>query len=264
MASAKTTAKPVLKTRSADQPLLNRRTPPRLASAGLDETRPVVRTDKVPLDIDEALSRIRKAIASHRKAALFELAEAGFTSVFEQLSACIISIRTLDEVTVPTARRLFEKARTPAEVAKLSHKQIDDLIRSCSFHEAKAATIREIAREAVEKHGGSLPCDANALLALKGVGPKCANLALGIACGQGRIGVDVHVHRVVNRWSYVQTASPEQTMRDLENKLPQKYWIEINALLVPFGKHICKGVRPYCSTCPVLRMCRQVGVTEHR
>ena len=210
------------------------------------------------------VDKLRRVVSAYRKAAMFELADSGFKSVFEQLVACIISIRTLDEVTVPTARRLFDRAHEPKTVAKLSVKQIDELIRSCSFHEVKAATIRQIAIEAVKRFGGTLPCDANGLLSLKGVGPKCANLALGVACGQGRISVDIHVHRIVNRWGYVHASTPEQTMVELEKKLPQRYWIEINGLLVPFGKHICKGVRPYCSTCPVLQMCHQIGVTEHR
>jgi endonuclease-3 len=92
------------------------------------------------------------------------------------------------------------------------------------------------------------------------VGPKCANLVLGIACGQPKIGVDVHVHRVTNRWGYVRTRTPEQTMVALEQQLPPRYWVEINKLLVPFGKHICQGVHPRCSVCPVADMCRQVGV----
>jgi len=96
------------------------------------------------------------------------------------------------------------------------------------------------------------------------VGPKCANLVLGIACGAPRIGVDVHVHRVTNRWGYVAAPSPEATMRALEAVLPRKYHVEINELLVPFGKHVCTGRLPRCSTCPVLDYCRQVGVTEHR
>ncbi len=137
-------------------------------------------------------------------------------------------------------------------------------ISPCTFHEAKARTLRDLAARAVEKHGGELPGDREALLALRGVGPKCANLLLGIACGQARIGVDIHVHRVTNRWGYVQTRTPEQTLAALEAKLPGRYWVEINQLLVPFGKHICTGRLPRCSTCPVLDMCRQVGVTEHR
>ena len=96
------------------------------------------------------------------------------------------------------------------------------------------------------------------------MGPKCANLVLGIACGMSHIGVDVHVHRVTNRWGYVSAPTPERTMEALEAKLPERYRVEINRLLVPFGKHVCTGRLPKCSTCPVLDMCRQVGVTEHR
>jgi endonuclease-3 len=102
------------------------------------------------------------------------------------------------------------------------------------------------------------------LLSFQGVGPKCANLTLGIACNLPLIGVDIHVHRVTNRWGYVQAPTPEKTMVALQEKLPQPYWIEINALLVPFGKHICTGVAPKCSTCPLLEMCQQVGVTSRR
>lgn len=236
------------------------------ASSRLKQGREIrsLNTRKQPLDIEVMLARIREAVRPYPKAALFELAERGVTSVFEQLIACIISIRTLDEVTLPTAQRLFEKARTPAEVSRLSVDEIDRLIHPSTFHETKARTIREIAIETVERHGGTLPDDATVLMELRGVGPKCANLALGIACGQGRIGVDIHVHRVTNRWGYVQTKTPEQTMAALEAKLPRPYWIEINALLVPFGKHICTRQRPHCSTCPVLNMCRQVGVVSPR
>jgi endonuclease-3 len=146
----------------------------------------------------------------------------------------------------------------------LSEEEIDGLIRASTFHDRKARQIREIARRITEEHGGEMPCDESVLLSFGGVGPKCANLVLGIACGQPRIGVDIHVHRVTNRWSYVGTRTPEATVRALEEKLPRRYWVEINSLLVPFGKHICTGQRPRCSTCPVLDMCRQVGVSSHR
>jgi endonuclease III len=210
------------------------------------------------------MRRIEDAVAPFPKAALFELAEEGYRSPFEQLVACMISIRTRDEVTLPTARRLFQQARTPAQMAELATDEIDTLIRACTFHGAKAPQIHAIARRAVEEYGGELPCDPDVLMSLPGVGPKCANLVLGIACGQPHIGVDIHVHRVTNRWGYVQAATPEQTMAALEQVLPQAFWVEINRLLVPFGKHICTGTLPRCSTCPVLEMCRQVGVTASR
>ena len=219
---------------------------------------------KEPFDIAEAISRLREAVAPYPKAALFELAGDGYTSAFEILVACVISIRTRDEMTLPVSRRLFAVARTPAEVAALSEKEIDRLITPCTFHEPKARTIREIARRTVEEYAGELPCDSEILQTFRGVGPKCANLAVGIACGTQVIGVDIHVHRVTNRWGYVRTTTPEKTMAVLEDLLPREYRVEINALLVPFGKHVCTGVAPRCSTCPLLSMCRQVGVTSHR
>jgi endonuclease-3 len=220
--------------------------------------------EKRPFDIHLAMGQVRKAVCPYPKAALFELAEEGYNSPFEQLVACMISIRTRDEATLPVARRLLQRARTPAEMVRLTSQEIDDLIRGCMFHEGKARQIHEIARRAVEEYGGALPCEADVLTSFHGVGPKCAHLVLGIACGQPRIAVDIHVHRVTNRWGYVQAPTPELTMAALEAKLPQEYWIEINRLLVPFGKHICTGTLPRCSTCPVLEMCRQVGVKTHR
>jgi endonuclease-3 len=219
---------------------------------------------KRPFDIDEGLAKIEDAVRPWPKAALFELAEMGFDSPFEQLIACMISIRTRDETTLPVAQRLFERARTPAEMLALSVDEIDTLINASSFHEAKARQFHDIAQRVEDEFDGQLPCDDALLQSLPGVGPKCAHLVLGIACKQGHISVDVHVHRVTNRWGYVQTRTPEQTMLALEAALPEQHWIDINRLLVPFGKHICTGKLPHCSTCPVLDMCRQVGVTSHR
>ncbi len=219
---------------------------------------------KRSLEIDEMIVRIREAVAPFPKAAMFELAGDGYDSLFEQLVACIISIRTYDEETVPIARRLFARARTPAAMAQLTVDEIRALIRPSTFYERKAAQILAIARAALKEHGGELPCRAEVLMAFEGVGPKCAHLALGVACHEPYISVDVHVHRVTNRWGYVSARTPEGTMAQLEATLPQEYWVEINRLLVPFGKHICTGALPRCSTCPVLDMCAQVGVTEHR
>jgi endonuclease-3 len=233
-------------------------------SASKTKTAPAAIGEKRPFDIDGAIKRIRTAVQPFRKAAMFELADDGYDSLFEQLTACVISIRTRDEETVEIARRLFAEARTPEEIASLPLKRIDDLITPSTFHEAKAVTIRDIARRTVEEFGGALPCDDQTLQTFSGVGPKCSHLALGVACGQPLISVDIHVHRVTNRWGIVSTSTPEQTMVALGRRLPEKYRVEINQLLVPFGKHICTGIRPKCSTCPVLDMCNQVGVTSYR
>jgi endonuclease-3 len=219
---------------------------------------------KRPFAIDDVMGRVREAVRPFPKAAMFELADDGFGSPFEQLVACLISVRTRDEVSLIAARRLFARARTPQMMAALSPDQIDELIPDVTFHERKAEQIRAIAVRVRDEFGGELPCDAEVMHSFAGVGPKCTNLALGIACGQARISVDIHVHRVTNRWGYVSARTPEQTMLALEQILPERYHIEINKLLVPFGKHLCTGVAPKCSTCVVLDFCRQVGVTSHR
>ncbi|NJO42260.1 MAG: endonuclease III [Cyanobacteria bacterium RU_5_0] len=210
------------------------------------------------------MSQIREAVRPFPKAAMFELAAQGYRSPFEQLIACIISIRTYDETSLPVAQRLFDRARTPAEMIHLTPPEIDDLIQDCTYHEPKSRQIWAIAYQLIAHHNGVLPCDTELMRSFSGVGPKCANLTMGIACGQPCISADIHVHRVTNRWGYVQTRTPEKTLTALEAKLPQAYWIEINELLVPFGKHICTGNLPKCSTCPVLKMCQQVDVKNHR
>ena len=224
----------------------------------------VTKGPKLPFDIDEVMRRIRAAVSDVPDAAMFALRDLGYGTLFQQLVACIISIRTTDEVSLPTALALLEQAPTPKDVAALDIADIDAAIRSATFHGPKAAQIHAIARRVVEEFGGELPADAEVLQSFAGVGPKCANLALGVARDVPRISVDVHVWRVVNRWGYVSGRTPEATLAALERVLPKKYWIEINRRLVPFGKHVCTGVRPKCSTCPVLEYCRQVGVTDHR
>jgi endonuclease-3 len=209
-------------------------------------------------------ARIEGAVSPYNKAAMFELAERGYGSLFEQLVACVLSIRTFDEVSLPAAIELFEVARTPRAILKLGAKRVDELIGRVTFHGPKSRTIVQIARRTVEEFHGELPCDREVLMSLAGVGPKCANLSLGVACGMPFISVDVHVHRVTNRWGYVAATTPEKTLLELEAKLPREHWIDINRLLVPFGKHVCTGRAPRCSTCPVLAYCRQVGVREHR
>jgi endonuclease-3 len=219
---------------------------------------------KQPFDIERAIPRLREAVRGYAAAAMFELRDRGHGDLFQQLVACILSIRTRDEVSLPVALRLLARAPTPAQLARIPQRELVALITPCTFAEAKAPQLLAIAERTVREFGGELPCDGEVLQSFRGVGPKCANLALGIACGEARISVDMHVHRVTNRWGIVKTPTPERTLLALEDLLPRRYWVELNQLLVPFGKHVCTGRLPHCSTCPVLSMCRQVGVTAHR
>ncbi len=219
---------------------------------------------KANFDLNVVLDRIQTAIQPYPKAAMFELAERGYGSLFEQLISCIVSIRTLDETTIPVSLRLFEAARTPQQLLALDIPTLTRLLDGTTYPDQKAYTLRGIAERIVHEFGGMLPADFTVLTSLKGVGPKCANLALGVATGQAAISVDVHVHRVVNRWGYVHTKQPEQTLKVLEAQVPRERWRDINRLLMPFGKHICTGSLPHCSTCPVQDYCERVDVQRYK
>lgn len=175
-----------------------------------------------------------------------------------------MSARTLDETTTPVCLRLFARARTPEAMAALGEAELTQLLHGATFPEPKARDILALSRAILEQHGGRVPDTMEGLTAFRGVGPKIAALTLAVGFGQPAIAVDIHVHRVTNRWGLVATRTPEQTMAALTIVLPERYWIEINERLVPFGKRVCMGLRPRCSTCLLLFMCRQVGVENAR
>lgn len=219
----------------------------------------------VEFPIDEAFRRLRLAVAGYPKAAMFDLRDRGFGSPFEQLVGSLISARTRDDTSLAVSIRLFERARTPEAMAALDEGEIAALIREATFPEPKARDIRALSRRIAEDHGGAVPDTMAGLTAFRGVGPKIAALTLAVGFNKAdAIPVDIHVHRITNRWGYVQTKTPEATMAALQAKLPRAYWIEINERCVPFGRFICTGVGPKCSSCPLRSICPRVGVTSHR
>ena len=214
---------------------------------------------KEPFDIHEAFRRLDRICAELPKAAMFALRDEGYASPFEQLVSSLISARTLDETTLPVSRRLFAVARTPEAMAALDEADLARLLAPATFPEPKARDIIALSR-AIAAEGGRVPDTVEGLTRFRGVGPKIAALALAVGYGIPAIAVDVHVHRVTNRWGYVATGTPEQTQTALTAKLPREYWIRINERLVPFGKAVCRGIRPRCPGCALLSMCAQVGV----
>jgi endonuclease-3 len=184
---------------------------------------------------------------------------------FRVLISCILSLRTRDETTGPASQRLFALADSPERMLRLSPKQIEDAIFPVGFYRTKARTLREISQTLLERHTGLVPRDLDALLALKGVGRKTANLVLTQGFAKPGICVDTHVHRISNRWGYVATRNPHETETALRERLPRRYWREYNNLLVAFGQTICKPISPLCDTrCPIRRLCPQIAVGTHR
>lgn len=211
-------------------------------------------------DIDRVFVLLREAVAKYPKAAMFDLRDRGYSSPFEQLVGSLISARTRDETTTSVCLKLFAEARTPQDMLVLPEVRLVELLHGASFPEPKARDILKLSRTIVEQHGGEVPATLNDLTKFRGVGPKIAALTLAVGLDIPAIAVDVHVHRIVNRWGYVKTSTPEKTVGALSKTLPEKYWIEINERLVPFGKWVCTATNPKCSTCLLLSMCARAGV----
>jgi endonuclease-3 len=183
---------------------------------------------------------------------------------FRVLISTILSLRTQDTTTAKVSKRLFELADNPQDMLKLSVKEIEKVIYPIGFYKTKARTIRYLCRELIDKYKSRVPDDLDELLKLKGVGRKTANLVVTLGYGKAGICVDTHVHRISNRLGYIKTKTPFETEMLLRKKLPKKYWIEYNDLLVSFGQHLCRPISPWCSVCPIESYCDKVGVTKHR
>ena len=183
---------------------------------------------------------------------------------FKILISTLLSLRTQDTTTAKVSKRLFELADNPQDMLKLSVKEIEKVIYPIGFYKTKAKTIRYLCRELIDKYKSRVPDDLDELLKLKGVGRKTANLVVTLGYGKAGICVDTHVHRISNRLGYIKTKTPLETEMSLRKKLPKKYWIEYNDLLVSFGQHLCRPISPRCSVCPIEMYCDKVGVTKHR
>ena len=183
---------------------------------------------------------------------------------FRILIACLLSLRTKDQTTAEASQRLFKLAATPAGMRKLPLQRIARAIYPVGFYKNKATQVRGICQALLENFGGQVPDTIDELLTLKGVGRKTANLVVTVGYQKLGICVDTHVHRIANRWGYIQTKTPEDTEQALRKKLPQAYWINFNDWLVPYGQHLCRPVSPFCSHCPVYEYCERKGVTTSR
>lgn len=185
-------------------------------------------------------------------------------SPFRLLVACVISLRTKDEVTAEASRRLFEIAPTPDRLAKLEEERVARAIYPAGFYNTKAAQLKEIGRIIRDDFDDEVPASEANLLAMPGVGRKTANLVLGLGFGIPAICVDTHVHRISNRLGMVSTKTPEQTERALMQVLPRDLWVPINDLLVTFGQNRCHPTSPRCTDCPLADLCPRIGVTRSR
>lgn len=187
-----------------------------------------------------------------------------FRDPFRILIACLLSLRTKDQVTHAASDRLFVLGKTAPELLAVSRRRIEQAIYPVGFYRTKALRIHEICRMLLERHAGKVPANLDAMLELPGVGRKTANLVLVEGFRQDGICVDTHVHRISNRWGYLRTRTPDETELKLRQILPRRYWKRYNKWLVSFGQTICQPVSPWCSKCPVGKLCARRGVRYSR
>jgi endonuclease-3 len=150
------------------------------------------------------------------------------------------------------------------DLERISHKELARIIFPVGFYNTKAKHLKELPKILKTLFQNKIPESVDELVKLPGVGRKTANLVVSVAFNKPAICVDTHVHKIMNRLGYIKTKTPFETEMILRKKLPKKYWISINSMLVSFGQHLCRPISPHCSICPIERYCNKVGVKNSR
>lgn len=216
------------------------------------------------VDLPKAIKILKQEYKRFKTPYVAEVAAEKRKDPFKVLISCIVSLRTKDETTRLASERLFALGSTPSSLAVLDQKIIEKAIYPAGFYKTKARTIRELSSEIINKHNAMVPDTIDALCAFKGVGRKTANLVVTMGFGKPGICVDTHVHRITNRWGFVSAKTPDETESALRKKLPRRYWLIINDLLVAYGQNLCKPISPFCSKCRIARFCEKNGVSVRR
>jgi endonuclease III len=216
------------------------------------------------MTISHLIATLRCATQSMQRPAAELIIQKYGQNPFLILISCILSLRTTDKVSYAASVRLFDLARTPAEMMMLSEVKISACIFPVGFYKKKAYTIKAISVVLLKQCERTIVPIFDQLLALPGVGRKTANLVLGYAYGIPALCVDTHVHRISNRLGLIKTKTVEQTEEELKKIVPQQYWIELNSLLVMWGQNVCRPQSPKCSECPLANVCAKVGITKSR
>lgn len=214
--------------------------------------------------IHSAIKILRREIRQWQEPVVGVVARTSDRDPFRILISCLLSLRTKDKTTSEASARLFALAHTPTTLLKLSRRRIERAIYPVGFYRTKAKSIHAICNRLLEEYDGKVPESIEALITLPGVGRKTANLVVTVGYQRPGICVDIHVHRITNRWGYVKTRTPEETEQALRAKLPRRHWITFNDLLVPYGQNLCQPVSPFCSRCKLIEMCDRVGVGRSR
>jgi len=215
------------------------------------------------VDIDKVYTILKKEVRKY-KVPVVDLIDIQTNDPFKVLIGTILSARTKDEVTVEACRKLFKRVNKVQDLEKISQKELETLIYPVGFYKTKAKHLKQLPKMLKDKFNNNIPSEVDKLVELPGVGRKTANLVVAVGFKKPAVCVDTHVHKITNRLGYVKTKNPYETEIALRKKLPEKYWITFNSMLVAFGQNLCRPTSPHCSICPIKKYCNRVGVTSSR
>ncbi len=181
--------------------------------------------------------------------------ELEYTSVFELLTAVLLSAQATDVGVNKATRRLFPVANTPRKLLELGLDGLEHHIRTIGLYRSKARHLMQTCRILVDQHGGEVPRTREALEALPGVGRKNANVVLNVAFGQPTMTVDTHIFRVSNRTGLAPGATPLAVEHQLMQRVPPAYRVDAHHWLILHGRYVCQARKPRCWECAVARTC---------
>ncbi|MEQ1859363.1 MAG: endonuclease III [Chthoniobacteraceae bacterium] len=187
--------------------------------------------------------------------------ELDYSNPLELLIATILSAQCTDVRVNIVTRALFRRCRTARDFAEITQEELERLVQSTGFFRNKAKNIRACCADLVAKHGGEVPRDLDALIALAGVGRKTANVVLGNAFGMNEgVVVDTHVQRLSGRLGFTREKTPEKIEQDLMKLVPREDWALLSHWLIWHGRRRCMARKPDCARCEVAALCPKFGV----
>jgi endonuclease-3 len=181
--------------------------------------------------------------------------ELEYTSVFELLTAVLLSAQATDVSVNKATRRLFPVANTPAKILALGLDRLESYIKTIGLYHSKAKHLLQTCQMLVEKHNSVVPRDRAALEALPGVGRKTANVVLNSAFGEATMAVDTHIFRMGNRTGLAPGKTPLEVELKLLKRIPPEYLVDAHHWLILHGRYVCTARSPKCGQCQVANYC---------
>lgn len=181
--------------------------------------------------------------------------ELEYASPYQLLVAVVLSAQATDRSVNLATRRLFALAPTPDAMVSLGEEGIADCIKTIGLFRNKAKNTLALSRLLLERHGGEVPAEREALEALPGVGRKTANVVLNTAFGEPTIAVDTHIFRVANRIGLAKGKTPLAVELGLLKVVPDEFKQDAHHWLILHGRYVCKARKPECGRCPILDLC---------